>query len=30
MRGLNATIVVPGTVRVGDTVRKVTAGDSPA
>jgi MOSC domain-containing protein YiiM len=30
MRGLNARIVEPGTVRVGDTVRKVKAGDSPA
>jgi MOSC domain-containing protein YiiM len=30
MRGLNAQIVAPGTVRVGDTVRKVKTGDLPA
>ncbi len=30
MRGLNARIVEPGTVRVGDTVRKVQTGDLPA
>ena len=30
MRGLNATIVEPGTVRVGDTVRKVKTGAAPA
>lgn len=30
MRGLNARIVEPGTVRVGDTVRKVTSGALPA
>jgi MOSC domain-containing protein YiiM len=30
MRGLNARIVEPGTVRVGDTLRKVRTGDQPA
>ena len=30
MRGLNARIVEPGTVRVGDTVRKVRSGALPA